>query len=152
MADGTFNIAKGRVTHYASLPGANDALVIVLLKTAGIQADGVLVDHDNLAALLAATNDEADFTNYARKIITAVTVTVDDANDRADSDFADITWANAGGAVNNTLSKVLICYDPDTTTGTDADIIPLTHHDYPETTTGSDLVAVLNAAGFHRAA
>jgi hypothetical protein len=55
--------------------------------------------------------------------------------------------ATAGGA----WSKLLVCYDNDTTAGTDANILPLTYHDFVVTPDGSDIVAVINAAGFFRA-
>lgn len=151
MADFVFNIAKGRAAYYSTLPAASDALVIVLLKSTGIEADATLKDYDDLATLLAAANDEADFTNYARKTITSVTVTVDDTNERVDVDFADQTWTAAGGGTNNTLAKLLVCYDNDTGAGTDSNIIPLTAHDFSVTTDGSDLTAQVAAAGFYRA-
>lgn len=151
MADGVFNIAKGRVAYYATLPAANDALIVVLLKSAGLVSDATLVDYDDLAALLAGASDEADFTNYVRKTGASVTVTVDDTNERVDCDLADITWTAAGGASNNTIAKLIICYDPDTTGGTDSSIVPLTHHDFSVTTDGSDLTAQIAAAGFFRA-
>lgn len=153
MADGVFNIAKGKIAYYAGLPATNDALIVVLLKATGLEADGTLVDHDDLAALLAAANDEADATNYARKTVTAsVTVTVDDTNNRVDIDLPDQVWTNLGGATNNSIAKLLVCYDPDTTGGTDSSIIPLTHHDFAVTTDGSTVTAQINAAGFARAA
>lgn len=152
MADGVFNIAKGKAGYYATLPAANDALIVVLIKATGLEADDTLNNYDDLAAILAAANDEADFTNYARKSITSVTNTVDDTNNRLDSDFADQTWTAAGGASNNTLGKLLVCYDPDTTAGTDSTVIPLTYHDFSATTDGSDLTAVVATAGFYRAA
>lgn len=152
MADGVFNIAKGKAGYYATLPATNDALIVVLIKATGLEADDTLNNYDDLAALLTAANDEADFTNYARKTITSVTNTVDDTNNRLDSDFADQTWTSAGGASNNTLGKLLVCYDPDTTAGTDSTVIPLTYHDFSATTDGSDLTAVVATAGFYRAA
>ena len=151
MANQVFNIAKGRAAYYSTLPAANDALIVLLLTTTGIEADDTLNNYDELQALLAAANTEADFTNYARKSITSVTVTVDDTNNWVDADFADQTWTAAGGGTNNTLAKLLICYDPDTTAGDDSTVIPLTHHDFSVTTDGSDLVAQLAAAGFYRA-
>lgn len=153
MSNGTFNISKGEVKKYCKIDGgANDALVIVLLKSTGLQADGTLIDHDDLSALLAASNDEADFTNYARKTLTSsITITVDDTNDRVDVDIPDQTWTSAGGAANNSLGKFLVCYDPDTTSGTDSSIVPMTHHDFTPTTDGSDLTAQIAAAGFFRA-
>lgn len=151
MTDFVFNIAKGKVAYYAGLPATNDALILVLLKSSGIEADSALKDYDDLASLLAAANDESDATNYARKTITSVTVTVDDTNDRVDVDFADPVYTTLGGATNNTIAKVLVCYDPDTTGGTDSSIIPLTSHDASFTTDGTDQTLVLAASGFYRA-
>jgi hypothetical protein len=152
MADGVFNIAKGKAAYYATLPAANDALIVVLLKATGLEADDTLNNYDDLAAILAAANDEADFTNYTRKTLASVTLTVDDTNNRADADAADFTYTSAGGATNNSVGKALICYDPDTTAGTDSSIIPLTYHDAVFTTDGTDQAIQLNTAGFYRAA
>ncbi len=158
MADGVFNISKGRGVEFYNRVESNDpanaAFIIVLLKANETEAD--LVDHDDLSALLgAAGNTEADFTNYARKTLTdaelAALPAPDDSNDRYDVDLPDQTWTSAGGATNNTLVKLLVCYDSDTTGGTDANIIPLTHHDFSVTTDGSDLTAQFDAAGFLRA-
>lgn len=152
MADGVFNIAKGKAGYYATLPATNDALIVVLLKATGLEADDTLNNYDDLAAILAAANDEADFTNYSRKTLASVTLTVDDTNNRADADAADFTYTSAGGATNNSVGKALICYDPDTTAGTDSSIIPLTYHDCVFTTDGTDQLIQLAAAGFYRAA
>lgn len=149
MADGVFNIAKGRAAYYSTLPATNDALIIVLLKDT-VDADEDLVDYDDLAALLAA-NDECDFTNYTRKTITSVTVTVEDTLDAVFADFADQLYVSAGGATNNNITKALVCYDPDTTGGTDSSIIPLTHHDFVFVTTGADLPLSLHPSGFYGA-
>lgn len=155
MADGVFNVAKGKVKYYAeqAIAGSGGAaLVFVLTKSAGLVGDSTLVDYDDLAALLAGATDEADFTNYVRKVVTGGTITntVDDTNDRLDIDVPDQTWSTAGGATNNTLGKVLVCFRP-ATGSADSAIVPLTHHDFPEVTTGSDIVAQVAAAGFFRA-
>lgn len=157
MADFVSNIALGRVRTYfdnvdLNTP-ANSALVVVLLKATGLEADGVLRDYDSLSALLAAANDEADFTNYARKTLTDADIgpfAQDDTNDRLDIDIADITWTAAGGATNNTLGKLVICYEPDTTAPADANKIPVLFYDFAETTTGSDIVAQVHANGLIR--
>lgn len=144
MADFVFNIAKGKVAQLATLPAANDAIVVIPIEATGVEADSVLRDYDTVLALLAAaTNEQA---TMGRKTITSVTVTVDDTNDRVDVDIADITWTAATG---NAISDLLFAYDPDTTGGTDADLVPLTWHDFPETPTGSDIVATV--ANFFRA-
>ena len=144
MADFVFNIGKARA-YEAYLDGVD--LRIVLLKVA--QADATLKDHDTLAAILAAANTEADFTNYARKQVLNANITpnVDDVNERVDIDIPDQTWVAAGGAANNTLAKLIICIDG----ANDGLRIPLTAHDFVATTDGNDLVAQINAAGFFRA-
>jgi hypothetical protein len=152
MANGIFNLVKGKYRYYLELPAASDALVIVLVKAAGLEVDSTLADYDTLAAILAGSNDEADFTNYSRKILTSgITTTVDDTNNRVDSDIPDQTWTAAGGVTNNTLGKFLVGYDPATGTGTDADIVPLSYHDFSATTDGNDLVAQVSTAGLLRA-
>ncbi len=152
MANGIFNIAKGRIAHYASLPAANDALILVLLKATGLEADDTLNNYDDLAALLAAANDECDFTNYARKTLASVTVTVDDTNNRVDIDCADVVYTAAGGATNNSVGKAIVCYDPDTTTGTDSTLVPVSYHDAVFTTDGTDQTIQIDSAGLMRAA
>lgn len=159
MADGVFNIAKGRVVELYNRVENNDpanaGFAVVLVKLA--EADGTLEDYDDLSALLgAAGNTEADFTNYARKVLSdadlAALPAPDDTNNRYEVDLPDQTWTAAGGAANNTLVKMLICYDSDTTGGTDANIIPLCHYDFAVSTDGSDLTAQFDALGFFRAA
>lgn len=153
MADFIFTVAAGKLAYYTGLPAANDALVLVLLKSAGLEADATLRDYDDLAAILAAANDECDATNYARVLVTAsVTVTPDDTNNRNDLDFPDQVFEDLGGAANNILAKLIVGYDPDTTGGTDSAIIPLAAYDITVTTDGTDLNIQLNAAGFARAA
>jgi hypothetical protein len=151
MADVVANIAKGQIAYYAGLPGTNDALIAVLLKSSGLEADGTLADYDTLAAVLAAANDECDATNYTRKTLSNVTVTVDDTNDRVDIDCDDLTYTSLGGASNNTLAKLVVCYDPDTTGGTDSSIVPLTFHDITLTTDGTTVTVTIPSGGFARA-
>lgn len=157
MADIVFNIAKGKIAEYAERVNANDptnaAFVIVALKAAGIEADGTLQDYDTLDAVLTATNDEATNSGYARKVLDqagGITVTPDDTGNKVDVDVPDQTWtgvAAAGGA----WAKLLVCYDSDTTGGTDANIVPLTAHDFAVTPDGSDITAQIATSGFFRA-
>lgn len=153
VGDGVFNVSLGVWRQYLGLPAANDALVIVLLKASGLPAEATLRDFDTLADLLASSADEADFTGYARQLVTVgITVTVDDVNERVDGDMPDIEWAAATRAVNNTLGKLLVCYDPDTTGGTDSTVVPVTYHNFSATTDNNALLARISAAGFVRAA
>ncbi|KAB2384741.1 hypothetical protein [Actinomadura montaniterrae] len=144
MADIVFNIALGKVAYYAGLPAANDGLVVVPIEATGLETDAVLRDYDNLSVLLAASNNEQ--TTMGRKALASVTATVDDINDRVNMDAADVTWTAAGG---NPVGALIICYDPDVSTGTDADLIPLSKHGWSITPDGSDVTATI--ADFIRA-
>lgn len=155
MADFVFNIAKGRVAELFERVAQNDptnaALVVVAIDTSA--TDATLKDYDTLAAVLGDANTaEVTNTNYARKVLTdsdLSAISPDDTNDRMDLDFADQTWSAV--AAGDGWTDLLICYDGDTTGGTDANIIPLTCHDFSVTPDGSDITAQLNAAGFFRA-
>jgi hypothetical protein len=153
MADFVFNIAKGRVAELYNRVDSNDpansALVIVVAQAGS--TDATLRDLDTLSAVLAAT---AEVTNsgYARKVLTDTDLAAfaaDDANDRVDLDFADQTWSAVVAGTG--WARIFICYDSDTTAGTDANIIPLSSHDFAVTPDGSDIVAQVAAAGFFRA-
>lgn len=142
MTDFVFNIAKGREAYYASLPATSDGLVWVPLEATGLEADATLKDYDTLAALLAgATNEQ---TTMGRKAATGVTVTVDDTGEKVVIDLDDPTWTAPPG---NAVAKLLLCYDPDTAAGTDADVVPLLAWDFAPTLDGSDKTAQVNASG-----
>lgn len=146
MADIVFNIAKGKVAYYATLPATNDALILVPIQTSGLESDATLRDYDNLSLILAASNDEQ--TTMGRKTLASVTVTTNDTNDRVEVDAADVTWTAATG---NAVSAAIICYDPDTTGGTDSDLIPLVKLDMVVTPGGGDITLVFNSGGFFQA-
>jgi hypothetical protein len=160
MANGVFNIAKGRVYELyrdvknAAAPYANSAFIVVLLKAAA--ADAALIDNADLGAVLTATNVEANFTNYTRKTLAAASLAAipapDNTNDWVQLAIPNQVWTAAGGATNNSIVKLLVCFDNDTTAGTDANIIPMTHHDFVVTTDGTDITGVVAAAGFYKAA
>lgn len=135
MADFVFNIAKGKAAHYATLPAANDALIIVALETTGLEADATLKDYDTLSALLAGTTNEQ--TTVGRKTIAigSITPTLNDTSDLQSFTIANQTYTAPTG---NAVGAFVVCYDPDTTTGTDADLIPLTKHDRAWTPDGND--------------
>lgn len=146
MASTIFNVAKGKFAYYATLPAANDAIIAIPLETTGLEADGVLQDYATVSALLAGTTNEQ--VTMGRKTAATVTVTVDNTNNRVDVDCADITWV---GATGNAVSRLLFAYDPDTTVGTDADLIPLVVDDFVVTPAGGDITYQVAAGGFARA-
>lgn len=143
MANIVFNRALGMIAYYASLPAANDALIMVALESSGLETDAVLRDKDDLAAVVAGTTNEQ--TTVTRKTLSSVTVTVDDTLDRVAVDAADVTWTTPTG---NAIGAVAIFYDPDTTGGTDADLIPLTKQDLSWTPDGNTFVLAI--ADFYR--
>jgi hypothetical protein len=142
MASIVFNIAKGRVAELCdrvkSNDPANSALVLVPIETSGLEADATLIDADTLAAVLAGTTNEQ--ATMGRKVLTDVDLATipapDDTNDRNERSLPTVTWT---GATGNAISKILVCYDPDTTAGTDANIVPLTMFDFVVTPSGSDI-------------
>ncbi|GAB3863312.1 hypothetical protein GCM10028801_30640 [Nocardioides maradonensis] len=144
MADLTFNYAKGKVAYYASLPGSSDALIAVVLEASGLVSDATMRDYDNLYQVLAGGSDEQ--TTMGRKTLGGVSVTINDTNDRVEVDAADVTWPAASG---NPTGALLICYDPDTTSGNDTNIIPLVKLDFARTPSGTDITAVFATGGFY---
>lgn len=152
-----FNIGKGEAAAYQRRVANNDpatsGLVLVMLQANEAQA--TMVERATLAEILAnAENTEADFTNYARIVLTDAEVpapTIDTANDRKLCDIPDQTIALAGnltpGAGNNDLTACLMCYAPDVG-GADSTFIPLGFSDFLITTNGNDLVVRVNAAGW----
>ncbi|MET8080015.1 hypothetical protein [Streptomyces sp. NPDC005303] len=139
MANLVFNVALGRVASLAALPAANDGLVLIALEASGLEADSVLRDKDTLTDVVSGTTNEQ--TTVTRKALTSVTVTVDDTNDRVAIDAADVTYTSPTG---NPVGAFVICYDPDTTSGTDADLIPLTKHDVTWTPDGNNFTLTIS--------
>jgi hypothetical protein len=138
VADITLNIALGRLVELynrvKSNDPANSALVVV-----------------PLADVLALAVTERSTNGWNRKTLTdadlAALPAPDDPNDRRDLDLPTMTWTPSGAGGNTT--DLLVCYDADTTAGTDANIVPCTLHDWPMTADGSDQVAT--GVGFFRA-
>lgn len=153
MSNIVFNIAKGRVKEYINRVKSNDpansAIIIVPIETSGLEADSVLIDKDDLAAVLSGTTNEQ--TTMGRKTLTdadlAALSAPDDTNDRNEADLPTVTWT---GATGNAISKLLVCYDPDTTSGTDSAIIPLTMFDFAQTPSSADIQ--MTGGTFFRAA
>ena len=142
MANIVFNIAAGRGVEFynrvKSNDPANSALILVPIETAGLEADATLVDVDSLSALLAGTTNEQ--TTMGRKTLTdadlAALPAPDDTNNRYEVSLPTVTWTAATG---NAISKIAVCYDADTTAGTDANIIPITMFDFAQTPSGADI-------------
>lgn len=161
MANIVFNEAKGRVNELHDRVDGNDpaASVLIVSLWQAIESDALLRDRATFAVIVAqGANDEADFTDggtpYARKLLAdtdIVASTVDNTNDRREADIPDQVWDPAGGSTDNNLVKLITGYDP-LGTAVDANIIPLTAHDFVITTNGGSITAAIDANGYFRAA
>ncbi len=153
MSSFVFNIAKGRVNAYYDRVESNDpatsALVVVVVKGGETQAN--MQDADTLTQVLATAADEATGTGWNRKVLTDVELAAiqapDDTLDRAGSAVPSFNWTPDPAADDST--GVLIGYDSDTGSGTDASIVPLVHIDFTVATDGNQVV--VNAGDFFRA-
>lgn len=128
MAQIPFNVSLGREVEFYLRVLNNDpatsGLVLVVLTHTGLETDAVLRLYDTLAALLV-NNDEVQNVGYARIVLTDVDldpVTEDLDNNRSILPLDDQTFATI--SAGDTWSKLVVCYDPDTTGGTDTTLIP----------------------------
>ncbi len=115
---------------------------------AGATSDATLRDLDTLSAVLGVVTERTTG-GWSRKTLTdsdLAALTVDDGNDRMPAAIPAVTWT---GVSAGAVTDVVICYDGDTTTGNDTNIIPLTLHDFAITPDGSDVT--INAGDFFRA-
>jgi len=152
MADLVFNIAKGAVAQLAANVDAgspaNSRLILIPYNCT--DTDDAVRDCDTVAAVEAlSATAERTANGWNRKTLTSsdVTITIDDTNNRVDIDIPDQTWT----PTSDVVTDLLIAYDADNTTGTDANLIPLTWHDFAITPDGSTVTAQIDAAGFFRA-
>lgn len=159
MANFACNVAKGRAIELYNRVKTNDpansGLVVVLLATTGLDPDDTLTDAATLAAMLAGS-PEATNTGYARKVLLDADIAAlpapDNALNQRTMAIPDQTWLAVQGDGTGAIAKLVVCYDPDTTAGTDADIIPLSHHDFAVSPIGNDVSTDFDALGFYRAA
>lgn len=156
MADFVFNIAKGRAIELFNRVDTNDpansAIIVVPVDVAAV-TDATIKDFDTLSAITGGGVTERSTSNWNRKTLTDADIgpfAPDDVNDRFDIDIADLLWTP--GPTAGTVTDLIFCYDNDTTGGTDANLIPLFQYDFAITPDGSDVSAVINAAGLFRAA
>jgi len=153
MADSVFNVAKGRVKELVTRVDNNDptnsAIVVVALVATATHA--TMIDYDTLAALLGDANvAEATNSGYSRIVLTDADISVsapDDTNNRQDAEFPELDFGTP--ASGDVWTHLAFCYDSDTTGGTDANIVPLTVHDYALTPDGSAIT--VPTGDFYRA-
>ena len=134
MADFPFDVARGReVEIYGRVDTndpANSAFTIVVLALVGLESDDVLRTYPDLASLLAASNNEVTNTGYARITLTDADLAVYTVDYSAHLITLPLpTQVYPAVDVGDTWAKALVTYDSDTTSGTDATIVPITAQD-----------------------
>lgn len=146
MASLTNTFAKGRWVEKCMLPLGTDNIMIVLLQSTGLPADTTLVNYQNLGALLSGGAQEATFTNYARVNLSSSSILITHNTGSSPTNvqvtFSQQVWNSAGGALNNTISKVVLAYQPTSATA-DSGCLVLATLDYSGTTTGGALQVTL---------
>ena len=152
MVDTVFNIARAAAYHDNVEQNSPAGCELVVMAVVSTETHDAMANTDDFGALLALTNcAEATNTNYARKILVAadITQTVDDTNNWVDQDITvDPVWSSV--AAGDNWTHLVIGYDP-LGTGVNANIIPLTVHDFSVTPNGGDITAQLAASGYYRA-
>lgn len=151
MANIVFNIAKGRVAELYNRVKLGDPaaarLYVIPVDVAAV-TDATLIDLDDFAAVITAGVTERTTGGWNRKTLAPAdlaTLTPLDASDYMPLDLADQTWtAVTAGAVTD----LVICYSA-TAAPTNAQLIPLTLHDFPITPDGTDVTAGIG--DFYRA-
>jgi hypothetical protein len=151
MANYNLNIAKGRFVEFMfrvkNNDPANSAIILVPLSATDTEANAQ--DFDDLSAFLGGTPNEQTTGGWVRKTLTdaeLATPAVDDTNNRFPAALPTVTWT---GPSTNTVA-LAICYDNDTTSGTDSNIIVITVCDFVVTGDSNDVV--LNPGDYNRAA
>lgn len=153
MADIVFNIAKGRVAELYNRVKTADpsaARLYVIPISAGAVSDATAMDVDTFADLVTAGVTERTANGWNRKTLAAAdlaSMAPDDTNNRMDIDIPDQTWTTVS---TDAVTDLVICYSA-TASPTNAQLVPLTLHDFAVTPSGGDVTAQIAAAGFYRA-
>ncbi len=119
------------------LDPATARLVVIPIETSGLEPDSVLITKPTVAAVFAGTTQEQ--TSMGRITLASADLLVpapDNTNNRYDVYLPQITWV---GATGNPISRIMVCYEPDITSPSDANKLPLSMFDRIETPDGSDI-------------
>ena len=141
MANAAYNKAKSELLKGTIDLDASDDIRVMLLETAGFDAD-----HATIAAVLAGAAAELTSTGYSRQALANEAVTQDDANDRAEFDATDATFSSVSQAsAEDVVAAIVFKFITN-----DASSIPIAYIDtggFPITANGSDIVITWNAEG-----
>ena len=126
--------------------------LVDLLATTGLETDAVLRDKDTFTDLVSGATNFATGTGWARK-------SIDQAPAASPSPTTTRTTASTSTSPTRpgrrsttppTMSRSSVTgYDSDSGTGTDANIVPMTQHDFVIQPDGSDVTADVPTTGFY---
>ena len=141
MANAAYNKAKAELLKGTLDFDAPDDIRVLLLETAGFDAD-----HATIAAVLAGAAVELTSTGYSRQALAGEGVTQDDVTDRGEFDATDATFSSVSQAGSeNVVAAIVFKFITN-----DAASIPIAYIDtggFPITANGSDIVITWNAEG-----
>lgn len=142
MASLVYNTAKRDLMNGTIDLDTND-IRVMLVKTSYTEDDAHTFVDD------ATANDPASHevvaTNYVRKALASEAVVVDQPNNRAEFDAADVVWTALGGATNDTV-KGAVVYKHNAA-DTAAELICFIDFPSDFATNGSDLTIQFDAQG-----
>lgn len=151
MANFCMNIGKGRSVELQNRiknnEPANSVFILVPLKVTDTAANRQ--DDASLEAFLAALPDEQT-EGWSRKPLDDTllsAIAVDNVNDRFAVTLPEVKWTAPTSGKN--VVALALCYDSDSTSGTDANVLVLSVHDFAVTADGNDVY--LNAGDAIRA-
>ena len=125
-----FNVSLGREVELYERVRTNDpanAVLVMAVLAAPTELQQVMRTYDTLAALLAA-NPEVTNAGYSRVILDDTDLaayTVDDTLHQIELALPVQTFGSPNVAAGDIWDFIVIAYDPDSTGGTDADIVPI---------------------------
>lgn len=135
MASIQTNVSKGREVEFYNRVDGNDptnsAFILMILAAGSTNGLNGLQDFATFAAILAGGYTEVTNTNYARKTLTDSSISpyaVDNTNNRILLTLPLQTFTGPVAA-GDTWDIGVWGYDNDTTSGTDANIVPITGHE-----------------------
>lgn len=144
MADFWYDEAKRAIAAGEIDLDANDLRVALLMTNTTANTEK---NKTNLGAF--TTLDECDGVAYARQALASKTVTVDNGNNRADIDAADVTFPTVSASTR--AVKAVLVYKH---VGADAVNVPLLYMDsltgLPFTPNGANVSLIWAAAGYGR--
>ncbi len=140
MADLVFNVNLHELDRFNWQTTPLDVRVLLLVTA---ETDEALRDHEDIAALLAASSVEAStMTSYARLALANETKTVDNGANRVDFDADDAAFGVLGNGANETTTDVISFLEG----ASDALRNPISVHDAVFTSDGSSVTIQWSSA------